>query len=128
MALAGAECGASRGGGCTTGGRPGKDGPWDGRQERWAILIDGADRNGVSRALGHANPGREAAGRGISAVWGDTSPRAGVRVSQRQEAGIHVSAVPAVRASQGAYTLPHTPAESAVERVGRNLLRQLQTL
>lgn len=53
----------------------------------------------------------------MPAVWGDASPRAGDRGSQRQRAGIHVASVLAVRASHGAHPLPHAAAESAVERV-----------
>jgi len=91
--------------------------------------LRGSDGDGL--ALCHADhgrgSGRDAAGSGIPAVWGGTSPGAGDRVSQRQRAGIHLASVPVVRASHGAHPLPHAPAESAVERVGRGLLRQLQT-
>jgi hypothetical protein len=87
--------------------------------------------DGVGLALRHADhgrgSGRDAAQSGIPAVWGGASPRAGDRVSQRQWTGIHVTSVPAVRAGHGAPPLPHAPAESAVERIGRGLLRQLQT-
>ena len=87
--------------------------------------------DGVGLALRHADhrrgSGRDAARSDIPAIWGDTSPRAGDRVSQRQRAGIHVASVPAVRASHGAHPLSYAPAESAVERISRGLLRQLQT-
>jgi len=87
--------------------------------------------DGVGLALRHADhrrgSGRDAARSDIPAVWGSTSPRPGDRVSQRQRAGIYVASVPAVRASQGAHPLSHAPAESAVERMSRGLLRQLQT-
>ncbi len=86
--------------------------------------------DGVGLALCHADhgrgSGRDAAGSGIPAVWGGTNPRAGDRVPPRQGAGIHVASVPAIRASHGAHPLPHAPTESAVERVGRDVLRQLQ--
>ena len=86
--------------------------------------------NGVGLALRHAyysrGSGRDAARSDIPAVWGGTSPCAGDRVSQRQRAGIHVASVSAVRASHGTHPLPYAPAESAVEWVGRGLLRQLQ--
>src|SRR5687768_8720190 len=58
---------------------------WDGRKGRLAIGSDG-----VGLALCHADhrrgSGRNAARGDIPAIWGDTSPRAGNRVSQRQRA------------------------------------------
>jgi hypothetical protein len=87
--------------------------------------------DGVGLALRHADhrrgSGRDAARSDIPAMWGDTSPRTGDRVSQRQRARIYVASVPAIRASHGAHPLSHAPAESAVEWMSRGLLRQLQT-
>ena len=70
---------------------------------------------------------RDAAGGRVAPVWGSAVSRTRHRIPQRQWAGVHLASISAVRASHGPHPLPHAPAESGVERVGRGLLRQLQT-
>ena len=41
-------------------------------------------------------------------------------------AGVHLTSVPAVRASHGTHPLPHAPAEPGIKRLGGGVLWQLQ--
>src|SRR3990172_7697712 len=70
--------------------------------------------------------GRDAAGSGVPPVRRSAQPSPGDRVPQRQWAGVHLAPLPSSRSSDGVDSVPYTSPQSAIERAGGGVFRELQ--